>query len=122
MSVGPQIVHTNTHLRVGSIVGIASAMARTTVRRFVEMATTGNAAVDPHATDDWWTERGARRVEVEGAWQCGSPDELERILRVEFPDDVVDRFLSGAEPSETITYRFALFVVGKAAATETDQL
>jgi SAM-dependent methyltransferase len=79
----------------------------------LDMATTGNAAFDPAATQDWWAEHGAQRVEIDGAWQCRSPAELERVLRIEFPDEIVDRFLSARKPTETISYHFALFVVRK---------
>lgn len=70
----------------------------------------GNADIDPDATDGWWRNRGAQRVDVEGGWQCQSPDELERILRIEFPGDVVDRFLQRHPGQASITYGFTLFV------------
>lgn len=73
-------------------------------------ASEGNAAIDPTATDRWWREQGAERVDVRGAWECGSPEELEAILRIEFPNDTVDRFLERHRGRHRITYGFALFV------------
>lgn len=73
-------------------------------------ATGGNADIDPDATDRWWRARGADRVHVQGAWRCQSPEELEAILRIEFPDETVDRFLERHPYRSTIEYGFALFI------------
>lgn len=73
-------------------------------------ATGGNADIDPVATDRWWRSQGAERVEVTGAWHCRSPEELETILRIEFPQDTVDRYLDRHPDRRAIEYGFALFV------------
>lgn len=73
-------------------------------------ATGGNADIDPEATDRWWRAQGADRVDVQGAWRCRSPDELEAILRIEFPDDTVDRHLERHPGRRSIEYGFALVV------------
>jgi SAM-dependent methyltransferase len=71
-------------------------------------ASDGNAAIDPARTDAWWAERGAIRHEIEGGWSARSESELERILRIEFASDVVDRFLVGHEGA-SLSYQFATF-------------
>ncbi|MDX1621177.1 MAG: class I SAM-dependent methyltransferase, partial [Nitriliruptorales bacterium] len=73
-------------------------------------ATGGNADIDPDATHRWWQARGADRIDVQGAWRCRSPQELEAILRIEFPDDAVDRHLQRHPGRSSIDYGFALFV------------
>lgn len=73
-------------------------------------ATGGNADIDPAAADRWWRDRGADRLDVRGGWRARSPEELERILRIEFPGDVVDRFLEPRGGQHAITYGFAVFV------------
>lgn len=73
-------------------------------------ATEGNAAIDPGATDRWWRERGARRVDVLGAWRCHTPEELEHVLRIEFRGDVVDGYLEAHPRQRAISYGFALFI------------
>lgn len=81
--------------------------------RFAELlrdATGGNADIDPEATDEWWRDRGAQRVNVKGGWQARSPGELERILRIEFPGDVVDRYVGRHPDASSLSYGFALFV------------
>lgn len=74
-------------------------------------ATTGNAAIDPVATDEWWRERGATRTNVKAAWHAKSPEELETLLRLEFPSEVVDEFLAGREPDAVISYGVAIFTL-----------
>jgi SAM-dependent methyltransferase len=74
-------------------------------------ATTGNAAIDPDETDAWWRARGATRTNVQAGWNANSPQELERILRIEFPSDVVDRFLYRRDPSPNLSYGVAIFTI-----------
>lgn len=76
----------------------------------LDLAWSGNAAVDPDATERWWRDHGAEVVDVRAGWQARSPAELERILRLEFPTDVVDTWLTGREPSSSLTYGYRLFV------------
>lgn len=74
-------------------------------------ATTGNAALDPAATTRWWRDVGARRVAVRAGWHARSSDELEALLRLEFPDEVVDAYLAQRRPTDRITYGVALHLV-----------
>ena len=68
----------------------------------------GDAPLDPNDTDRWWADRGARRHEVHGGWQASSTQELERILRIEFTDRVVDDFMA-THTSPSLSYRFAVY-------------
>jgi SAM-dependent methyltransferase len=77
----------------------------------LQLATTGNAAIDPDDTDTWWREQAAERINVRAGWQATSSEELETILRLEFPDEVVDEFLVTRKPSDRLSYGVALFVV-----------
>lgn len=77
----------------------------------LKVATTGNAAIDPDATDAWWAAQGAVRTNVRASWQTKSADELDRILRLEFPGDVVDDFHSNRVPGPTLSYGVAIFTV-----------
>lgn len=76
--------------------------------RLLRASDVGNAELDPVATDRWWGERGAVRHEVEGGWTARSRDELDRILRIEFPGRVVDRFMADRDGA-SLTYRFAVY-------------
>lgn len=72
-------------------------------------ATGGNADHDPEATSAWWANRGATRHEVLGGWQATSPEELERVLRIEFPAATVDRWVARNPGRASLTYAFAVF-------------
>ena len=74
-------------------------------------ATTGNATIDPEETDAWWRSQGAIRTNVRGGWHARSPDELERILRLEFPGDAIDTFLADREPSAQLSYGIAIWTL-----------
>lgn len=75
--------------------------------RLLRASTVGNATIDPDETRRWWEQRGARRHEVEGGWTAKSSDELERVLRIEFPSEVVTDFVENHQGS-SLTYRFAV--------------
>ncbi|MEM9606063.1 MAG: hypothetical protein AAGA99_01500 [Actinomycetota bacterium] len=93
----------------GVFVAIDNSWSGGDFARLLDMATVGNAAIAPEATARWWAERGAIRHEVDGGWAASSPEELERIVRIEFFEgDVVDRFLADHD-GPSLTYRFALY-------------
>lgn len=73
-------------------------------------STIGNAAIDPGATAAWWADRGATRHEVAGGWAASSPEELESILRIEFPGPTVDRWVGRNPGRAALSYDFAVFV------------
>ena len=77
----------------------------------LRMATTGNAALDPDETDAWWATQGASRTDVRAGWCARSSDELERILRLEFPGDVVDRFIRESGPTAHLSYGMTVFTI-----------
>ena len=43
---------------------------------------------------DWWASRGARTTEDLSSWQFDCRQDLERVLRMEFPRDQADAWLS----------------------------
>ncbi|GIH14720.1 class I SAM-dependent methyltransferase [Rugosimonospora africana] len=64
-------------------------------------------------TDEWWQRRGARRREVMSAWACPEPAELEQILRIEFPADIVDDWLGKHPDQSSLSYGYVLFAIGQ---------
>jgi SAM-dependent methyltransferase len=82
---------------------------------FAELLT-GSAWAAPQGTADttdaWWRAAGARRTEVESAWRCRDPAELESVLRIEFPPDVVDAWLADHPGRRELTYGYVLFSTG----------
>lgn len=64
-------------------------------------------------TNRWWAERDATRTEVMSAWQCETPAELEAILRLEFPADLIDSWVKAHPGRTSISYGYVLFSVIK---------
>ncbi|MFC4337972.1 class I SAM-dependent methyltransferase [Salininema proteolyticum] len=64
-------------------------------------------------TDEWWASRGAARREILSSWEAATPEELESILRIEFPADVVDDWVAGNPGASRISYGYVLFTTEK---------
>ncbi|WP_053718723.1 class I SAM-dependent methyltransferase [Saccharothrix sp. NRRL B-16348] len=62
-------------------------------------------------TDAWWRERGAERTEVMASWRCRDAAELEAVLRIEFPGDVVDGWVRANPGRRELSYGYVLFTV-----------
>jgi ubiquinone/menaquinone biosynthesis C-methylase UbiE len=79
------------------------------------LAAAGNADQgQADVTDAWWAARDAERVEVMSRWVFATPEDLEAVLRLEFPEHVVDSWLTGHPGRRELTYGYVLFAVRKA--------
>ena len=92
----------------GTFLAIDNSWSGGDFARLLRASTVGNATIDPDETQDWWAERGARRHEIEGGWRAKSPSELERVLRIEFPSEVVSDFIQDHQ-SSSLSYQFAVY-------------
>lgn len=92
----------------GAFLAVDNSWSGGDFARLLRMADTGNASIDPDATDRWWVERGATRHEVHAGWAARTVDELDRILRIEFAGDVVDAFMAAHDRAD-LTYRVAVY-------------
>lgn len=63
-------------------------------------------------TDRWWAERGAERREVMSEWRFDSREDFEAVVRMEFPANVADPWLSGHPTATGLSYGYVLFSVG----------
>jgi SAM-dependent methyltransferase len=63
------------------------------------------------ATDEWWGQRGARRVEVMSEWLFANREDFEAVLRLEFPADVADPWLRNHPDALGLTYGYVLFIL-----------
>jgi ubiquinone/menaquinone biosynthesis C-methylase UbiE len=68
----------------------------------------------PEVTDTWWADRNAERAEVMSRWLFATPENLEAVLRLEFPEPVVDSWLISHPGRYELTYGYVLFAVRKA--------
>ena len=64
-------------------------------------------------TDAWWHERGASRTEVMSDWAFDSRRDMEAVLRLELPADIVDPWLAEHPERTDITYGYVLFAATK---------
>jgi SAM-dependent methyltransferase len=62
-------------------------------------------------TDAWWAARGATRHEVRSELRFAGRDDLAAVLRIEFPVDVADAWLSRNPSATGLTYGYVLFAV-----------
>ena len=78
----------------------------------------GLLALSPYATpdsadetDDWWFARGASRTPVMSSWQFDRREDLEAVLRLEFPRAVADPWLEQHPAVTGLSYGYVLFAV-----------
>ncbi|HYN32499.1 MAG TPA: class I SAM-dependent methyltransferase [Ilumatobacteraceae bacterium] len=64
-------------------------------------------------TDAWWHERGASRTEIMSDWTFDSRGDMEAVLRLELPADIVDPWLAEHPDRLHITYGYVLFAAVK---------
>jgi len=67
------------------------------------------------ATDDWWAGRGASRTEVMSSWRFDRREDLEAVLRLEFPADVADPWLVDHPEALGHSYGYVLFTARRDA-------
>ena len=63
------------------------------------------------ATDAWWRERGAERLEVMSSWSFRHRADLAAVLHLEFPADVADSWLRAHPDATSLDYGYVLFAV-----------
>jgi hypothetical protein len=61
------------------------------------------------STDEWWSERAALRQEVMSDWTFDSRADMESVLRLELPADIVDPWLAEHPERTSISYGYVLF-------------
>lgn len=63
------------------------------------------------STDAWWAERGAQRSEVMSSWRFSRREDLEAVLRLEFPAQVADPWLAAHRDAMDLSYGYVLFTI-----------
>lgn len=64
-------------------------------------------------TARWWAERGASRTAVLSEWRFERRQDLEAVLRLEFPSEVAEPWLSSHPERLGLSYVYLLFAVTK---------
>ena len=65
------------------------------------------------STDEWWAAQGAERREVMSDWSFDTRADMEAVLRLELPADIVDPWLQEYPERNSISYGYVLFVARK---------
>ena len=94
----------------GTFIAVDNDDADSEFTDLLRAATGGNADHDLPATARWWAAQGAMRVPIQVGWAAKTLPELEAILRIEFPGDVIDAFLEHHTRTD-LTMANALYVV-----------
>lgn len=64
-------------------------------------------------TDEWWQQRGADRTEIMSTWTFDTRRDLERVMSMELPPDIVEPWLNDHPNRTHLTYGYVLFSVTK---------
>jgi SAM-dependent methyltransferase len=63
------------------------------------------------AVDDWWRQRGARRLEVRSRWQFADRADLAAVLNIEVPAAAARAWLARHPVATGLSYGYVLFAV-----------
>lgn len=95
----------------GTLVVVDNDYAAGEFADLLRVATQGNAAFDPDATDRWWRARGAHRTDVMSQWRFERRADLVAVLGNEFRDGAAAAWLDEHPERLSLTYSYALFAV-----------
>lgn len=98
---GGALVVVDNDQRHGEFAGLLAAAARCYGQ--------GGTRERADMTDAWWAERGASRDAVLSRWEFTSREDLEAVLRLEFPGEVADTWLDAHPGTTGLSYGYALF-------------
>ncbi len=68
------------------------------------------------STTRWWARHGAERVTVRGAWACVSAAELQAVLGIELPAEMVDTWVARHPAARSLSSGYALYVARRTLA------
>ncbi len=74
------------------------------------------------STDEWWAAHGADRSEVMSDWTFETRADMEAVLRLELPADIVDPWLDDHRDRTSISYGYVLFAVDKEVTDKAESL
>jgi ubiquinone/menaquinone biosynthesis C-methylase UbiE len=67
-----------------------------------------NGAPDPDRVEEFWIDQGFVLTRVASSWRFENRDDLERVVRLEFPERLVPELLAEVEGLE-VEYHYALY-------------
>jgi SAM-dependent methyltransferase len=103
--------------RDGVLIVVDNDYALGDFAEILRVATEGNAAIDPTATQRWWATQGGSQRNVLSQWRFDSRADLEAVLANEFRDGAADRWLAEHPDRTWLSYGYVLFVLTAQAVT-----
>ncbi|MPY10708.1 class I SAM-dependent methyltransferase [Arthrobacter bussei] len=85
---------------------------------FAELLRAGNTAKHQGPGDFilcWWQDQGAATQKVMSSWTFNTPEDLAKVVAMEFPDNSADSWLQAHARQSTLSYGYLLHIVSKAS-------
>lgn len=85
---------------------------------FADLLWAGNAADDQGPGQfilQWWQERGATTQKVMSSWTFNSPENLAKVVAMEFPNNTASPWLDAHSHQKTLSYSYLLHTITKMA-------
>jgi SAM-dependent methyltransferase len=98
----------------GTLVVVDNDLRRGEFARLVVASPRAAAQGQASTTDGWWAAQGATRHEVMSDWTFDTGADMEAVLRLELPADIVDPWLDEHPDRTSITYGYVLFALHRA--------
>lgn len=85
---------------------------------FADLLRAGNTAEHQGPGDfilRWWQDQGATTQRIMSSWTFNSPEDLAKVVAMEFPNNTADSWLDAHAHQSTLSYGYLLHVISKAA-------
>lgn len=85
---------------------------------FADLLRAGNTAEHQGPGDfilQWWQEQGATTRKVMSSWTFDSPEDLAKVVAMEFPDDAAETWLDAHAQQTKLSYGYLLHVISNVA-------
>ncbi|WP_104179809.1 class I SAM-dependent methyltransferase [Arthrobacter sp. B0490] len=85
---------------------------------FADLLRAGNTEVHQGPGDfilRWWQDQGATTQQVMSSWTFNSPEDLAKVVAMEFPNNTANTWLDAHTQENTLSYGYLLHTISKAA-------
>ncbi|MBG6182431.1 ubiquinone/menaquinone biosynthesis C-methylase UbiE [Arthrobacter sp. CAN_A214] len=85
---------------------------------FADLLRAGNTAEHQGPGDfilQWWQDQGATTQKVMSSWTFNSPEDLAKVVAMEFPNNTANTWLDAHAQQSALSYGYLLHIISKAA-------
>ncbi|MEZ7897457.1 MAG: class I SAM-dependent methyltransferase [Flaviflexus sp.] len=97
----------------GSLVVIDNDTERGEFAELLGRSACGDAQGNTTYARQWWKDRGAETTEVMSSWRFKNRGDLDRVLHLEFPDELADSWLADHPDRTHLSYGYLLHTWSK---------